>query len=301
MAPTPGLVGHVRYRLRPLRRLLVGPITQVDRPRAIGAIEAVVERAATCLEPPARVLTALGPPPGYHLASVYRRRNAGVIERLVDGSSADVLLWALDMSSPDLADRTVGTGPGTRFTNLNRTLAARADTGSGWLVLADDDVRLDRGTLDQAVSLAAAAGLDIAQPSHSPSSWLNWSVCRHRVGSTVRLTRYVDQGPLLILSPAAQQRLLPLPEDMGMGFGVETLWATYRDLRIGFLDAVLMCHLDPVRWTGKYDVRAECERAEKLLHHYGWVDWEEIQKEIGRWPSWRSAPPWSIHPASSGC
>ena len=160
------------------------------------------------------------------------------------------------------------------------------------MVLCDDDVAFDRGHLGQAMALAAVAGLDLAQPSHSPRSYLNWSVGRHRPASRVRLTRFAEQGPLLIFSPRARQRVLPLPEDMGMGWGIRTRWAADRSLRVGILDAVMIGHLHPVAWDGNYDITAEIGRANEAMDGSPWSSWEEMQKNLGRWWWWQAVPPW---------
>lgn len=278
--------------LRAVRTALVGPASQADRPRGRRACSAAVERLLTHLEPPGPALRQLRRPPAYRVYGVYRQANAANLERLLSGNPAPRAWWALDAPVPALSTTTVGGGPGTRFANLNRALAACPPGPGDWAVLTDDDVMFDRGDLDQAVALAAAAGLDLAQPSHSTRSYLNWSVERHRPASRVRLTRSVGQGPLLILSPYARERVLPLPEDVGMGWGVEAMWAADRSMRIGIIDAVMVRHLRPVAWTGNYDIEAEIQRADQLLARWGWTSWEEVQKELRRWWWWEAAPPW---------
>lgn len=282
----------LRPVLGPVRTALVGPATQADRPRGRRAVIAAVERSLTYLEPPGPALRNLPAPPPYRLYSVYRRANAANLQRLLSTSPSPAALWALDEPAPALSAATIGQGPGTRFANLNRALAACPPGPEDWVVLCDDDFAFDRGRLDQAMALAAAAGLDLAQPSHSPRSYLNWSVERHRLASRVRLTRFAEQGPLLILSPHARERVLPLPEDMGMGWGIEARWAADRSLRIGILNAVMIRHLHPVAWDGNYDITAEIGRANELMVRSSWSSWEEMQKDLGRWWWWEAVPPW---------
>jgi hypothetical protein len=253
---------------------------------------AAVGRTLTHLEPPGLALRRLPAPPPYRVYGVYRRANAATVQALLASTSAPAAWWALDGPAAALSGATVGEGPGTRFANLNRVLAARPPGPQDWVVLCDDDVAFDRGRLDQAVALAAAAGLDLAQPSHSPRSYLNWSVERHQLASRVRLNRFAEQGPLLILSPHGQQRVLPLPEDLGMGWGIEARWAADSSLRIGIVNAVMIRHLQPVAWDGNYDIHAEIDRAQELLGRSSWSNWEEMQKDLGRWWWWEAVPPW---------
>ncbi len=185
----------LRPVLKPVRAALVGADTQADRPRGWRALTAALERGLTYLEPPGPALRHLPAPPRYRIYSVYRRANAANLGRLLATTSAPAALWALDEVAPELSAATVGQGGGTRFANLNRALAARPPGPGDWVVLCDDDVAFDRGQLDQALALAAVAGLDLAEPSHSPRSHLNWSVERHRLASRVRLTRFAEQAP----------------------------------------------------------------------------------------------------------
>lgn len=290
----------LRPVLGPVRAALVGPASQADRPRGWQACVAAVERTLTHIEPSGPALRRLPAPPPYRVYGVYRRANAATVQALLASTSAPAAWWALDGPAAALSATTVGQGPGTRFANLNRVLAARPPGPKDWVVLCDDDVAFARGRLDQAVALAAAAGLDLAQPSHSPRSYLNWSVERHRLASRVRLNRFAEQGPLLILSPYAQQRVLPLPEDLGMGWGIEATWAADRSLRIGIVDAVMVRHLQPVAWDGNYDIHAEIDRARELMDRSSWSNWEEMQKDLGRWWWWEAAPPWATGRAQDG-
>jgi hypothetical protein len=226
------------------------------------------------------------------LVAVYRRRNAPLLERLVhEASEGRVALWALDEESPLLKEHTVGVGRGTRFELLNRLTDGLAPDSGTWLVVADDDVRFVRGSLRCSVGLARAAGLDLCQPSHSRWSYLNWEVNRHRPARLVRLCRFVEQGPLMILSPNAISRLTPLPEDVGMGWGLEAVWGSLPDLRTGILDAVTVMHDRPVG-QGGYDTALQWEQAESLRKAQGWESWRDLQRVLDTWWAWQRTPPW---------
>lgn len=271
-------------------RRFAGPTCLVDPPASLVATLGVIgARAVGHISPLRPRLRWLPPPPEFDLVCIYRARNSQTVEALSASVTGSSYLWALDRPTPELTNATVGFGAGSRFQNLNRLIAA--SDPDRWLVVADDDVSLSRADLGQAVSLALAAGLDLASPTHGPGSFLNWDVTRSRMLSIVRLTRFVDQGPLLILSPRARLAMTPFPEDLGMGWGVEVLWATLTDLSIGVLDAVPMRHLAPVK-RGNYDVDAEWKRAQDLLAESPWTTWPDLQKELGRWERLRRTPPW---------
>ena len=224
---------------------------------------------------------ALEPPP-LRLALVYRARNAGTVAALLAGlpPGTDVRLWALDEAVPGLP--TAGVGPGLRFVLLNRLLAGAPDDGA-WTVLADDDVRLVRGSLQQAAALCRAAGVDVGQPAHAWNSYVSHDHTRRRVLSLVREVWFVEQGPVVLLSPAARARVLPLPEDVGMGWGIEYRWSSLRrdGLRLGIVDAVALRHLAPA--GAGYDQAEARAVGHRLRREQGYGSVTELLRTTGVW------------------
>jgi hypothetical protein len=232
---------------------------------ARAGLGAAYRRAVALVQHADPVRLALRPAPAgtaIGLACVYRARNAPVVRGLLAQlpSSASVALWCLDGPSPqDLVDRTLGSGPGTRSALLNRlvaTLPASLDA----LVLTDDDVRFSIGDLPRLVDAGRRLRLDVYAPAHLASSHAGWDFVRRRRGTFGRVTDFVEQGPLLVLSPRGREVVLPLPEDIGMSWGVEVRWwqeARARGARLGLVDAVAVRHLSPA--AGAYD-RQEQER-----------------------------------------
>lgn len=266
---------------------MIGPSGQGDlsiRPSAV--VRSVRSRIAEVLEKDPKVVTVTVP---YSVACVYRLRNSQTVEdlRLPQEST---YLWAIDESASQLGEVTRGVGAGNRFELLNRLIAMRPSR-TDWLVVVDDDIRFTRGSIDAAVGLAAAARFDLCSVSHSRWSYLNWGCTLHQSRSIARLTRYVEQGPCLVLSPAAQQAILPFPEDMGMGWGIEAEWARHHELRLGILDAVHLRHLRPVM-KSHYDVSAEHARLAALLAKSGFPTWSSMQRTEATWWSGEVHPPW---------
>lgn len=217
---------------------------------------------------------------------IYRRRNAGVLRELLRTvPQATVRLWSLDADVPaDLAPVTVGSGPGMRLALLNRLVAdVPAEVRSEALVLVDDDVRLVVGDLPALIEAGQRLRLDLWQPAHLPSSFRSWPLNRRRNGVFARLVDFVEQGPLVVLSPPAQEVVLPLPEDLDMGWGVEVRWhlaARRTGLRLGIVDAVGMRHLGPVG-TGYDRVGQEAVLAREVAAA-GLADVRELHVEHGR-------------------
>lgn len=274
--------------MRAVERLLPGPA----RARLAGLVEHVVPSAALLR---ARLPFTTCPPLG--LVCVYRARNAGTVRSLLAqvGAPVDVALWALDSPVDGLAELTVGSGAGLRLPLLNRAAAALDMSDDAWLVLADDDVVMRAGRVADVVQAAAALGLDVAQPSHGYGSTHSWPLNAHRVLTLARSTRFVETGPLLVMSPRARSHCLPLPEELGMGWGSEVVWGTLPELRTGIIDAVTIVHAGRV--AADYDASALQETGGEQglarLRSVGYAGIEELQQEHGRWRAWQRRPAWA--------
>ncbi len=217
--------------------------------RRLGRVRRTATEALQRLDPSRVVLPRRLPAGSVAVVGVYRRRNAehvrAALAPLVAG--AEVRLWALDEVAPVLAHVTAGVGPGARFALLNRLVCSLVQRPTA-LVLLDDDVRFVVGDLNSLVAVGERAGLALWQPAHSATSHASFGFVRRRWGCVLRRTSFVEQGPVVVLSPAAQAVLLPLPEDLGMGWGVEARWEAglrAAGLSLGIVDAVALRHLVP--------------------------------------------------------
>lgn len=224
------------------------------------------------------------------LICVYRKNGSDHVRALIDGLPAStVRLWSLDGEvPPDLADVTVGAGPGGRLTLLNRLVAALPQgAAAAGLVIADDDVRVEVGTLALLLDIARRLNLDVCQPAHLATSHSSWHFTRRRCLSVARRTTFVEQGPLLLLSAAAQDLLLPLPEDLSMGWGVEVRWSHQAEatgLRLGIVDAVGILHEAPA--GGAYDRAVEEAVLAAEVSRAGLGDLRDLHRVLERVRPW---------------
>ncbi len=227
------------------------------------------------------------------LLMVYRRANAALVELMARqaGPGADVRLWALDSPAPSLAPRTLGRGPGRRFENLNRLLAARGVAPGSWIVVADDDTFFVRGGLARLMERMETAGFAIGQPAHDLRSWWNSPFTIARPGLVARETAYVEQGPVTVLTPEAQALVLPLPESNDMGWGVEAQWSSLRarGLRLGIVDESRVVHAQ--RPASAYDPSVERARMRERVAAAGLGSIWEIQRTLARWRASQASPP----------
>lgn len=228
------------------------------------------------------------------IVGVYRAGNAAHVERLLAPALAagwTTAWWALDRVAPALAPHTVGEGAGEKLPLLDRALE-RHGAPAGAVVLADDDIAFERGDVVRLVEVARRAGLGLAQAAHAPGSEVSHGITRARPRSRARLTTFVESGPLVAIAPEWTRRVLPLPEDRGMGWGVELDWIDLarEGCRLGIVDAARVTHLGKV--GGTYDDAALRARMREELAARGVDDWGPLQTILATWRPWQPRPPW---------
>jgi hypothetical protein len=132
-----------------------------------------------------------------------------------------------------------------KFENLDALLARHDLATFDWVIVTDDDVALPHRFLDTFLACAEAGGLRLAQPAHRRHSHAAWDVTRRRAGSDWRETTFVEIGPFTAFDRTAAAVLLPFPESLKMGWGLDAHWsavARERGWRIGVVDAAPIGH-----------------------------------------------------------
>lgn len=201
-------------------------------------------------------------------------------------------LWAIDGPAPGLARWTVGEGPGARSDLLNSLLARASLTDDCYVIVSDDDVRLTKGCLSDLLRIVRHVGLDLAQPAHSLASSANHAVTRWEPLSLYRLTALVEIGPLFVVAPRFRSRILPFPEDSGMGWGVDLIWSSLRreGCRLGVVDAIPMTHMDFSHALASqkyaYDRTGEVDRLNRIMGELGYQSMDDLQLTVARTRAW---------------
>jgi len=153
-------------------------------------------------------------------------------------------LGSMGTAHGDLREHTVAEHlTGGKFQNLNRLLDA-AGGAPDWTIVIDDDVRLPRAFLDRFLAVCEAFELDLAQPAQTLRSHSAWKVTRRRPASLVRVTRFVEIGPVTAFGRRAAAELLPFP-DLRFGWGLDLHWAALagrNGWRLGIVDALPVRH-----------------------------------------------------------
>ena len=224
---------------------------------------------------------------------VYRARNAAHAKQLISqvGRDADIRLWALDEVAPDIADMTLGCGPGGRFDHLNWLYAARPVTEGAWVVVADDDVIFVRGDIPETIAAMKLAGFNLAQPGQSLIGYWTQLFNVGRPFTKASDTNSVEIGPIFVADAAISHEILPFPENTGMGWGVEADWyqAKAKGFRIGIVDSCRMMHLSR---GGDYLIGPEMEHLSERLVAAGLHSIWQVRSRNRRWWKWQARAPW---------
>lgn len=204
--------------------------------------------------------------PDFVVACVYRRANSAVVRGLVEGL-ADVRLWALDEPTPELARFTEGAGPGKRTELLNSLLK---QSRAPYTVIIDDDIVFRTGSIERVVVTAQRHQLDLCQPAQAPYGHVFHNITIQRRFSALRLTNFVEIGPLVVVGPRLRDRILPFPSDFGMGWGLDVRWSALcktHGARFGIVDSSVVEHLS--RIGAAYDHGPERKRLDTELRKQG--------------------------------
>ena len=158
----------------------------------------------------------------------------------------EFVLGAIEATpDPALAGLTAATGlAGGKFENLNALLAQAPQRRPDWTLVVDDDVAVPPGFLDRFLGICEAFALDLAQPAQTLRSHSAWKVTRRRPAALVRITRFVEIGPVTTFRREPAAVLLPFPE-LRFGWGLDLHWAALaleRGWRLGVVDAVPVRH-----------------------------------------------------------
>lgn len=251
------------------------------RTSVVGALRDLAIDVATAPRRAALGRAAAGADPQRVLAvSIARPERAG---------SAAAAAYELERTKVHTVDvRLAAPRPGAgKWENLNTVLAANPVGDYDWLLVFDDDVILPRGFLDAFLFLCGRFELTLAQPAHRHWSHAAWRVTRRRAQSVVRRTRFVEIGPVSAVHARAFDALLPFPDGLKMGWGLDAHWgavAAECGWRVGIVDATPVRHTRPV--AAGYDQTAALAEAHAFLADRPYLRREEAQETLETHRRW---------------
>jgi hypothetical protein len=228
------------------------------------------------------------------IVGVYRRRNVSHVLRLLEPALErgwSTAWWALTGADPLLEEYTVGEGPGEKFPLINETLRRSGHIAS-WTVLSDDDIAFRRGNVVRFVGMCERAGLDIAQPARARGTARSHEITTALRYVRARNTTFVESGPLVAVGPRWRDSVLPLPNELGMGWGVEFNWFDLMDsgCRLGIVDSTVVEHLGTV--ADEYDTTELHRRLRAELAARGAEDFRPFERTLDAWRPWQRHPGW---------
>jgi hypothetical protein len=139
-----------------------------------------------------------------------------------------------------------------------------------YLLLADDDLVLPQGFLDDFLTAQSALGLALAQPARTRTSYIDRAIVAQNPGLLARRTRFVETGPLVSFHRSTAGALLPFKSTPSMGWGYGNIWSWVLEglgLQMGIIDGVPINH--SIRRSSSYYNRqqARLERDALLSAH----------------------------------
>jgi hypothetical protein len=162
---------------------------------------------------------------------------------------------------------TVATGlSGGKFQNLNAVRDVVGEVDADWTLIVDDDVEFPHRFLDRFVAACEQWDLALAQPAQTLRSHAAWPVTRRRAGQAVRLTGFVEIGPVTAMRREVARELMPFP-DLRYGWGLDAHWAAIaeqRGWRLGIVDALPVRH-EHAPVAAAYSSREAIEEARHFL------------------------------------
>ena len=132
-----------------------------------------------------------------------------------------------------------------KFTLINQLLSGVGLGTYDYIVVCDDDIVLPAGFVDRYLHIVEKRGFDLSQPARTHESYTDHYFVNQLLGIESRQTRFVEIGPMFVLSRNAFAALLPLDEASPMGWGCDFVWPVLCEashLTLGIVDAVPITH-----------------------------------------------------------
>jgi len=132
-----------------------------------------------------------------------------------------------------------------KFVLLNQLLAQLSVNQYAHILVADDDIHLPAGFLDDYLRIVQQHDFALCQPARTHDSYIDHPFVEQLDGINARWTQFVEIGPLFSVRRDAARLLLPFDEDSPMGWGYDFVWPRIlanAGLRLGIVDATAIGH-----------------------------------------------------------
>ncbi len=151
-----------------------------------------------------------------------------------------------------------------KFTLLNRMLSDVDLQKYDYVVVCDDDIKMEDGFLDRYLDIVGKYDFALAQPARTHNSFIDHHFVEQMTGLEARRTLFVEIGPLFSVRKDIYADIFPFDETSPMGWGYDFVWPCVierRGLRMGIVDAVPVDHSmrKPVKNYSYDEARAHME------------------------------------------
>ncbi len=152
-----------------------------------------------------------------------------------------------------------------KFTLLNRMLSDVDLQKYDYIVVCDDDIKMEDGFLDRYLDIVGKHDFALAQPARTHNSYIDHHFVEQMTGLTARQTRFVEIGPLFSIRKDIYADIFPFDETSPMGWGYDFVWPCVIErlgLRMGIVDAAPVDHSmrKPVKNYSYEEARSSMER-----------------------------------------
>ena len=132
-----------------------------------------------------------------------------------------------------------------KFTLLNQMLSGEDLRKYDYIVICDDDIKMEDGFLDRYLDLVKKHDFALAQPARTHNSYIDHHFVEQLTGIQARRTRFVEIGPLFSIRKDIFDVFFPFDESSPMGWGYDFVWPCIIErlgLRMGIVDAAPVDH-----------------------------------------------------------
>lgn len=157
-----------------------------------------------------------------------------------------------------------GVGSFGKIENSNLLLADQELAKYDYVIMTDDDIVVPENFIDDLIAISEISGLNIAGPAQRRRSFHNHDITRREGKGLLRVTNYVEVGPMVLFRSDTFAAVFPLPVTK-YGWGVDLLWsklAARNRWKMGIVDGTPIRHLSPAGST--YDWNAAYTEMEEF-------------------------------------
>lgn len=173
-----------------------------------------------------------------------------------------------------------------KFSLLNQILADIDISDYQHLIVTDDDIELCEGFIDRYLAIIERRGFALSQPARTRDSYIDHYFVAQLNGVESRRSRFVEIGPLFVISKSAFPIILPFDEAAPMGWGLDLVWPKQIEkegLSLGIVDATPIGHRlrKPV---SNYDYDSTNLAMNKFLEKENHLTFSDAQVTIESYP-----------------